>query len=200
MKAAIFAIFSTLAQAGECPSYTLNRDPLTFNQSQISGLWYEYLSTPSYSQGAYDCATWNLLGSVNETTQHASFDVVHLAKKQDVDKSDFGMNRLDCGKNGTADSVKCTLLQRKQVDSKIEEDTSTFQIVATDKFSYLVGSIYKDCGDLDYIVMTREKSPSKYARTKILDALKTQIGMKKEDISGLFKYQPHACWGDDMYL
>ena len=84
------------------------------------------MATPTYNKGSYNCATWNLLGETNQTTQEANFDILHLSRMHDNEKNDFSLNRLDCGKNATEDALKCQLTQRKEIDKKVEETKSTF--------------------------------------------------------------------------
>ena len=53
---------------------------------------------------------------------------------------------------------------------------------------------------IDYLVMSREKTPSIYTRQTIVKALKEKVKMTNEEIKGLTKSTPHECWGNDQYL
>ena len=44
---------------GICPDVESNVFPPNINTTHFSGLWYEYLVTPSLKEGKdYDCASW----------------------------------------------------------------------------------------------------------------------------------------------
>ena len=76
-------------------------------------------------------------------------------------------------------------------------------IVATDLFSYAVLSVCQDLGLFhyqDYLVLTREKQPSLFARKQILEALKGKIGYTNEQVQAMTKGKVNECWGDDMFL
>ena len=52
----------------------------------------------------------------------------------------------------------------------------------------MVASVCKSWGAfnyIDYLVMTREKTPGLFVRQKIVKALKDKVGMKNEDIQGM---------------
>ena len=69
---------------GPCPTYKSNQNPLEFNQTQLGGLWYEYLYTPDLLQEGenYECASWNLLvssptNSTDENDKRSRFELYH---------------------------------------------------------------------------------------------------------------------------
>ena len=78
-----------------------------------------------------------------------------------------------------------------------------FNVIATDAHSYLVASVCTNYGvmhDENFLVLVREKQPSKFCRRSILKAIKGKAIKTYADIKNLSKGTIHECWGDDMYL
>ena len=76
---AILSAAASSMKAGPCPSYTSLMEPSRVNHTALGGLWYEYLYTSDYTdESTYDCASWNMLKNVQNTTSDPNtYTVLH---------------------------------------------------------------------------------------------------------------------------
>ena len=94
MKQFILAVSSILSASasgmkpGPCPSYTSLMSPDRVNHTALGGLWYEYLYTPDYlDESTYDCASWNMLSNVKNTTfDPTTYTVLHHSQNKQTGK------------------------------------------------------------------------------------------------------------------
>ena len=84
---------------------------------------------------------------------------------------------MTCPAEGSATSQNC-LLKTKEAPTILHEYTfdkpRKFQVVNTDMFSHMEAAVCTEYGlfhYIDYVVLTREKQPSRYARKQILASL-----------------------------
>ena len=136
------------------------------------GLWYEYAYTGDYTdQDDRECSTWNLLAHMTNDTQAAQvFDVLHHQANKTANTTAFGRHALICGANRTETAQQCHYYT-KVGSGKIAEMTTDkpreFQIIQSDLFTHMVASVCKSWGAfhyIDYLVMTREKTPGLFVR------------------------------------
>jgi hypothetical protein len=74
----------------------------------------------------------------------------------------------------------------------------SFKIIYTDYFSYMIVSVCQSYGlfyNQDYLVLTRDKTPSIYHRKQLRDKL-AEYGLGPKDLE---KGMIHECWGEDMW-
>ena len=102
---------ASTAIPGGCPSgLESNKDAAAVNQTQLGGLWYEYLHTPGYlgQSDEYECATWNMLASTpNPNVTGFSYEVLHHGLNQTMNKTFFDIRKLICGEPNTTDALAC---------------------------------------------------------------------------------------------
>ena len=75
----------------------------------------------------------------------------------------------------------------------------SFKIIYTDYFSYMIVSTCQSYGlyyHQDYLVLTRDKQPSKFHRRQIRDKL-LEYGITNKDMD---KGEVFQCWGEDMWF
>ena len=155
----------------------------------MGGLWYEYLYQPEYSTYKFECGTWNILVKNRDNltdSEPVSFDLLHHeVNKTKNNATSFAMYNYECGTPGSEQVQSCKLekkAQRAFVETLVDPSRTT-QIVATDYFSYAVLSVCQSYGIANnnyFLVLTREKQPSLFARKQILEVLKGKLGMKNE--------------------
>ena len=152
---------------GSCPKYESNMAPERFNHTKFGGLWYEYMYNNDYRQkNQYECASWNLLA--HKDSSH--YDLLANSRNNTSDITVYNRYHLWCGAEGTQEAQTCEFKTQEPasiVHKMTIQKPREFQIIATDMFSYAVASAcyeYKLAHSIDYVVLTREKQPSMWAR------------------------------------
>ena len=85
------------------------------------------------------------------------------------------------------------------LEAYTSERVRSFKIIHTDYFSYMIVSTCQSYGLYyyqDYIVLTRDKQPSKFHR-KQMRAKLIEYGLTGKDFD---KGNVYQCWGEDMWF
>ena len=84
------------------------------------------------------------------------------------------------------------------LEAYTSERVRSFKIIHTDYFSYMIVSVCQSYGlfyHQDYLVLTRDKQPSKYHRRQMREKL-AEYGLGGKDFE---KGMVYECWGEDMW-
>ena len=186
---------------GLCPSVDSNIKNKEFNVTKMMGIWYEYLTTPDFKEGTqYDCASWLML---QENKTDAVFTVIHNKLNSQTNDTGVKAFNMDCSPTQQYSNTAVCYYQPEAPKNYLEHLTShkerSFRIIHTDYFSHMIVSVCQSYGLFyyqDYIVLTRDKQPSKYHRKQMMETL-AKYGLTGKDFD---KGNIFHCWGEDYWM
>jgi hypothetical protein len=194
----IVSSVSASKELGMCPDVASNVFPPSLNASHFSGLWYEYLVTPGVKEGKnYDCATWLWL---KDSPEEPQFTVIYNSAKVGANDSSVSEFHMDCDLLKYPSNTAVCYYQQDRPSNYLASLTTqkerAFKIISTDYFSYMVVLVCQNYGlfhYLDYVVLTREKEPSRFHRLRIKETVE-KYGLTAKDF---VKGKVFQCWGED---
>lgn len=138
----------------------------------MMGIWYEFLATPQLKgNNSYTCASWLMLQDKKNDT---NFLVINNLMSKNNNGSRVRTFDMDCEATTHPTNTQVCYYQEEQPKNYWEHYTShrerSFRIVYTDYFSVLIAKVCQSYGVFyyqDYVVLTREKSPSIYHKRLI---------------------------------
>ena len=186
---------------GLCPGVDSNIKNKEFNVSKMMGIWYEYLVTPDFKTGhSYDCASWLMLQDNKNDTQ---FSIIYNRLNSQTNGTEIKAFEMDCEPTQYYTNTAVCYYHLDQPKNYLESFTThrvrSFKIIYTDYFSYMIVSTCQSYGlyyHQDYLVLTRDKQPSKFHRRQIRDKL-LEYGVTNKDLD---KGEVFQCWGEDMWF
>ena len=114
----------------------------------------------------------------NVTDPPFQFEVLHHAMNQTKNKTYFGIRKLICGQPNTTEALTCDYYQMtpgNYLQTSTVNKPRHMEVLHTDFFSYAVVSLCYNLGVahyMDYLVLSREKEPSMFTRTRMLKGLR----------------------------
>lgn len=186
---------------GLCPSVDSNIKNKEYNVTKMMGIWYEYLVTPELKEGhVYDCASWLML---QDNKNDSVFTVIHNKLNSNTNDTTIKVFPMDCEPTQFYTNTAVCYYQPEAPKNYLEHYTShrvkSFRIIYTDYYAYMIASVCQSYGLFyyqDYIVLTRDKQPSKYHRKQMREKL-LEYGLtgKNFDKGNVFE-----CWGEDLWM
>lgn len=186
---------------GLCSPVDSNIKNKQFNVTKMMGIWYEYLVTPDYKQGAtYDCASWLML---QDNKTDVEFTIINNRLNNANNDTKINVYSMDCSPTQYYTNTAVCYYQPDAPKNYLENLTSkksrSFRIIYTDYFSHMIVSVCQSFGLFyyqDYIVLTRDKNPSIYHRKMMKEKL-AEYGLTGKDFD---KGQISQCWGEDLWM
>lgn len=185
---------------GLCPSVDSNIKNKEYNVTKMMGIWYEYLVTNDYKEGQdYDCASWLML---QENKTDVEFTVINNRLNSATNDTKISHFMMDCSPTQHYTNTAVCYFQPYAPANYLEHFTShksrSFRIIYTDYYSHMIASVCQSYGlfyHQDYIVLTRDKHPSKFHRKMMMEKLK-EYNLTGKDFD---KGNVGECWGEDMW-
>ncbi|CDW81421.1 UNKNOWN [Stylonychia lemnae] len=174
-------------------------DPI-LNVTNLMGIWFEYLVTPDLKENTtYSCASWLMM---QENKNDSRFVTIYNRFDPNTNQSSLKTFEMNCEPTQYITNTAVCYYQQDTPNNIYESYTShrarSLRIIYTDYFSYLIARVCQSYGlyhYIDYIVLTRDKTPSIYHRKQIKEKL-TAYGLSGQDFDkGLSK----KCWGEDFW-
>ncbi|TNV78473.1 hypothetical protein FGO68_gene11818 [Halteria grandinella] len=185
---------------GLCPGVDSNIKNKEYNVTKMMGIWYEYLVTNDYKEGhEYDCASWLML---QENKTDAEFTIINNRLNSATNDTKISHYMMDCSPTQVYTNTAVCYFQPYAPKNYLEHYTShktrSFRIIYTDYYSHLIASVCQSYGLFyyqDYIVLTRDKNPSKFHRKMMKETL-AKYALTGKDFD---KGNVGQCWGEDMW-
>jgi hypothetical protein len=149
---------------GPCPHYPSHDN---FNVTKMRGLWYDYANEHgNYVVDTAECSSHIYMSATNETQGHKDLSVLTSIRDPTHNKTYTSNRELHCDSES---SNPCTL------DKQGHRFSFNWNVMATDHFGY---AIIQECKSFfwlfhqsSFVIITRDKVPSRYLRHKIATKL-----------------------------
>ena len=185
---------------GLCPAVLSNIPDPQLNVTNMMGIWFEYLVTPGLKENiTYTCASWLMMqDNKNDSRFVTIYNRFDLATNNSNLKS-FEMNCEPTQEvTNTAVCYYHLDAPRNYWESYTSHRVRSLRIIYTDYFGFLIARVCQSYGlyyYVDYIVLTRDKTPSLYHRRQIKQKL-AEYGLGPNDFD---KGESKKCWGEDFW-
>lgn len=201
----IVAFIASCCQAklewGLCNSTPTTHEQGSLNVTKLMGIWYEFLGTEDLkAENNYDCASWLMM---QDKVDDPIFSVIFTSQDLSTNDTSVKMFDMDCSPTQFKTNTAVCYFSKEQPKNLLQAYTThklkDFYIIATDYYSFLVAKVCQNFGLYhysDYVVLTRDKDPSKYHRRKIREVLKP-YDLNKDN---LYKGKLVECWGEDFFM